>query len=542
MTMTNDTAADALWERISKDERAARGLPVTEEELARWRAGEVAKLRKAALRAPAKADAPIEDQALMAARQFVRVGEQHDFDRLMRWAGKWFLRVVDPLGAVAYIGTKHGLWAKIDRRMDMGAVGRLRQLLEYARAEDAQYATRLAEDARLLALKPLLAGAGNAAKLKVLAEGIAQRIVSYDDAADGVATISYSDFNNRTRNPVVPLVAGGAWDVRAGAVIDANTLLPMHMLDAGWAVPTPQEGDGEAKTPAARRMAALFDEGGPLADIIWRCAAYVSGTYKTVDAVSGKAGVGKTGAIEAMARALPGAFAIIQGPTALHASTSRFTPVEEHLRRCLAVFIDEADKAKPGTNGIQVTAGMLNPWTANKLTVELKGVQPFTARRMGTVCLVGNQWPKVDPTAGGMRERLQWAFDLGDQPIIEDADYKALEDPEAQAWLRWHLLAYARQFMAGGEPWLVTPSRAADADAVLDASMPELAHELRALYEADERGFVANATIKADFGDELPAKSELAWLMRCAFGAVRNGLKRVDGKPSRGWFGISAKP
>ena len=221
---------------------------------------------------------------------------------------------------------------------------------------------------------------------------------------------------------------------------------------------------------------------------------------------------------------------------------SQFTPMEAALSRSHAVVLDEGDASKAGP----IPFGQLNKATAERFDVNVKfgGFFPGVPR-LGTLVLVGNDWPSFDSTTPGLERRIGWAWDKRMPGIIDKAVYDALSKSHAaHQYMLALLVSRARKLSSIGidaaRKSLMTEEVALAHKRMMDATTSSLK---QALDDFLERGGpndsvpakrVQNIVKDAELGKV--ASQEIKRVM-AMYGAVTRTQRRDSGIV-RVWVGV----
>ena len=356
--------------------------------------------------------------------------------------------------------------------------------------------------------------------------------------AFGVGEVRAAGEHNYVRRPLIALESGGAWDVAKGKAIGRDEYRDCYARSSGWALPdpelglwaNPESGDmAEAKT----LMEARYPE-----PLLARLAMDLLGPSKRMNVVrAGLSSYGKTALFDCLANAFPGMVSKAK-KSELEGAGGRFTPLYDSLSSSLWVYVDEADKLKS-----VLGSGDLLELTDVNLRVERKGFDPFSAVRLGTLWLLGGDWPRVNTLAQGVQTRIGWAWDYeldpwGNPQTVDPMGgregYLMRENPAARL-LRSRLLELARDIAQGksgthGYTKNLDPERplinaeAATGEgnalqAFMDSGMPP-AHKVFADSFKAGSGRVQSSAIQQAFADaglsakEIPQGSALGGLIR----------------------------
>ena len=279
-------------------------------------------------------------------------------------------------------------------------------------------------------------------------------------ATYGVQSVRSDDFD---RTPLFPLRKGGAIDARTLKILDNDGTAGAYMMD--------QESPGVDYRPElldagpehpGMRLALHFekdaDKANPKFQILRRLAYLLLGPVKAVDTiVIPLSDAGKSTLARWLYFSLPGYVSLLDAVVALSTQGTRFTAVQHRLSMYKLVILDESDKIdKPPS------PGAFNSLTADVLTVELKGKDSYESPRRGNAVMIGAAPPHLELGQGG-RERLGWAFDGANVPVMPPEVRALIDDPEAQAWLATKLLTLAKECYDTGSQAIDGDSRKAAA-------------------------------------------------------------------------------
>ena len=478
--------------------------------------------------------------------------EQMDQRRAFKFRPGHFLRVVDTQsgGSDCYVRQPGGLWRVVERRRSDSSAGVVANIAEQGREEALLNAAHLSEHAKLVAeVRDEWADGIGVFQRNRLCEYISQTVAGDHPAAQGIQEVSSLQFNDRDVAPCIPIRTGGAWDIREAKTITPDELAQRHLLDIGWSVPEPQPDDLMATTPGAEAMRAAIE--GRYAGLAERTACYLVGVSKSVDVVCGAvSSVGKTLWFDLVAKAFPGAVVRLDAKTALGKESKRFTPIAVEQAQHLIVVLDEV-----GHLDREVLPSDLNGLTGNDLTVERKGENVTTVRRIGNVVMVGHAWPKVKVDEQGVDTRVTWAHQFPDEyGAMPQAERDRLyHSTDAHAYLRAWLLSTAHDLLLSEHgPWrgTTTPESTASVKAFYSARRDIVVQWLLAAYEVSPKRMVTTASVKEALAEELgkdavPSRdNELAKSIKVAFPdeSVQTGkVKTVEGKRQRCIMGLAAR-
>ena len=469
--------------------------------------------------------------------------EQMEQRRAFKFHPDKFLRVIDTEGSggACYVLQRGGLWRPIERRKADASAGTVAHIVEQARTDAIVEARRMDADATLVAGVELEWHDGvDVFERNRLCEFVSQTVSGNHRNADAIKVMHSGDFNQRDARPVIPLITGGAHDLRTKLVITADELSTLHQRDIGWAVPAPMPEDIDAQTPAAKAMKREIET--RYRGLAERTACLLCGMSKAVDVVKGVgSSIGKTLWYELVSKAFPGVVTIMDAKAAFGVASKRFTPIAAAQAHSLLVVLDEV-----GHMDRPIAANDVNALTGNKLTVELKGLDITTTQRVGNVVLVGHDWPKLKVDAQGVSTRITWAHefaeDLGPMPQ-HDRDL-LMNSPDAHAYLRAWLLEHACRLLNDQRgPWrsTITPESTQAVKRFFIERRDTLVQWLLDSYVQDESAAPIStasiiAAVKDELGkDEAPTAPALVEAIKQAFPTgVKTGQRCVvDGSNKR---------
>lgn len=250
-----------------------------------------------------------------------------------------------------------------------------------------------------------------------------------------VTVIPSVAFNDRNAYPIIPHDNNTALDLRSGLSLEPNAALGRHIMDSDWLIP-PME---EVVVPAEIKE-IIFRQYGP--EVMDRMAAYLCGIGKGIDVIRLPSNGGKTTLFDLLNACFPGAIAK-DNATQVAAAGQRFTPMAISLTHKMAVFIDEATH-----DTAQLSASMLNSWDAWRLETEEKFLPKRLLTRIGSVCiLASDEWPFIDASAQGAKNRFLWAMDRQEVGTMDSEERHILLQSESVASVRAWLLNRACQLL-----------------------------------------------------------------------------------------------
>lgn len=355
-----------------------------------------------------------------------------------------------------------------------------------------------------------------------------------------------AEFDQVKERPVLALGDGGAIDLSASAaaydnsgVLDPENYGLLHRThhDRG-AIPYDPEmlirQDSSLDLP--RR---LLESHYP--PEFMQLAAYLL-AYPADDIISvliGESGTGKTTFWQWVGWATG---SVEVSDVSLLTNRSQFTPLEAAMARAHAVVLDEGDATKAGP----IPFGQLNKATAERFDVNVKygGFHPGVPR-LGTLVLVGNDWPSFDSTTPGLPRRIGWAWDKKLPGIIDKAVYDALSKSHAaHQYMLALLVSRARELssigIAAARQSLMTEEVALAHKHMMDATTSPLKQALDDFLEGGGPNDsvpakrVQNIVKDADLGKV--ANQEIKRVM-AMYGAVTRSQRRDSGF-ARVWVGV----
>ena len=179
-------------------------------------------------------------------------------------------------------------------------------------------------------------------------------------------------------------------------------------------------------------MSWLVQSHEPLVEMAaWR----LRGISKSIDAYANPvAGSGKSVLSEHLAKALPGLVSYYsQSRRKLGGSAAKWSEYKIPLATSLVAIYDESGCAP-------ITRDTLDGMTSQILPIEVKGVQEYYTRRIGTPILVGHDLPYLPGGAQGMEDRMgSSCIQPPNSPKLPEEHYPPYS-PSSVQWLRWYLL------------------------------------------------------------------------------------------------------
>ena len=371
-----------------------------------------------------------------------------------------------------------------------------------------------------------------------------RQVVMGTDVAHNVAV---EDFDRRNERPAIPLADGGGLDLTTGMTISPNQLSERLLMSHGWALPMIDKAILESQTEGAKAMREAIDDRFGM-ELIRRLARHALGISKSIDALIAPAGWGKSTLITIMELAFPGMVGRVESGRALSTGGDKFSVVTSLLASRLWVFVDESG----GKVDKLIHGSILKTWVDDVISVERKGIDRLSRRRMGTAMFVGYDYPPVDMSDQGMKERFRWAYRMSDDPM-EQEDRDLLVSPDAIEYFRQTLMSAAIALWQDGDIddiELSDESEGALDEFIMKRSNP-LALALRSEYELGDgkRDFVASAKVQLVLEEVADGEKVTGPMVRDAMGVafhsprVNAGRKTIEGEQIRVWMGIKeSKP
>ena len=272
--------------------------------------------------------------------------------------------------------------------------------------------------------------------------------------------------------------------------------------------------------------------------LLKRLAYHLRHTSKDIDCIRiPQSNAGKSTLIDALRRALPGLVWSDPESKSLTERGSRFSQATAPLTEYRLVCYDECDKID------EVKTGLLNSLTADELSIEKKGLDPQSMPRIGQPLLIGADWPAVDTSMQGVAERLPWAYQAHDLPVLSQGKRAAILHPDGLAWLATTLITAASQLVDGDDA-SDGASRAAAAELHAARADPLVLILCECLsYEPEAFTVTANIMEALVAGGiekgDLPQGRTIQQLIRRVVPQARPGRRTVDGEQCRGWLHVA---
>ena len=462
------------------------------------------------------------------------------------------------------ISLPSGLWQAIDTRFPLDQDG-VESLTQQARAKAvAELEAMEGGDVLVPALRKSLGDSPShyLALMRHLAW------VASEPEKFGIRKVGADEIDNRKEHPILPLKTGGGIHLRTGERVSAEEMEPMMLFDHGWdgAVEPAFELVGQllewsASEPYLNRYGALEVDvtGRPAAVMhhfiyehigigcLRRLAWSIGGIWDVVDTVSmPPAGSGKGTLIEGLKLSM-GHGAVtshMASKSVTSKNTERFTAGADDATHAILVIIDEADKARMRDH-------MTNELCDDEMSVQRKGKDLYSQKRIGNIWLFGGGWPQADFESQGVARRLRWTWEV-DKTAISESTRSLLLQTEAIRYLLAVLITEAVQLAQVGSDGACDESAAAVArwkKSVSDPTVLALA-SLRDPSVTDQ-DFTPNEDLRTRLADRLgvdesnlPSKGrDWPTLILRVFPRAVADRKSVQGRGQvRGWVGVKLLP
>lgn len=472
--------------------------------------------------------------------------EDHDADRILEWNSQFLLRVDHKLPMILDLNS--GCWLPL-RTSSLKAQAVVRSAIMQTRNLTADQVYRWLLDLSMndkaywedfIRTKVPC----SASHVSRVVNQLSQRILTDENF---VQNESSEEFDDRNRRPVIPIIGRGAIDFTQSdwtQTIMTAEMAEMRMTFHGWVMPVPEPDILDSESEAVKVMQKVIDYRYSEA-MISRIARHLLGVGKHIDVICApQADWGKSTLITLCERAFPGMIGRVEAAKALSAQGTKFSQIETLLTSKLIVFIDEGGEEP----AVKVRPGALKTLVDDNLSVELKGENRRTVKRVGTAVFVGHDWPWIDTSAQGMAARFKWAYKANDvQPMSQAARDIIVNSKEAVDYFRYRVLQKAHEIYHAGDPDEQTNTIDAQhaVSEFIKARFDPFAIAVQMEYEiGDKNDFVPTAQIRLvleGVADEEKVKpADIRRAMNGAFpgGKVKATSKKIEGKAVRGWLGI----
>ena len=480
---------------------------------------------------------------------WLRFDYLEDFDsaRILKFHRVFFLRV----SGMAYIADENGLWQELQPRSP-----KVESFIRRMILDSRQTAARdMSEDmvGEFAIGKPIDEKMGYASYLAVgmnltanhcsnVGQQLRQVILSDHD----IQTVPIENFDKRNVHPVMPLADGGSVDLTTGRTMGAIDTADLWLHNYEWALPMldPAVMRGESEGAQAMRE-CIRDRFGQT--LMSRIARHALGISKNIDVIVAPTDWGKGTLIELLSKAFPGMVGRLDQVKAFGIQGDRFSQVQEQLAKKCWVFIDEAGEK----SNIKIRSSSLKTFIDDVQQVELKFEKNRPLPRLGTVIMVGHDWPDIDTAAQGMETRFKWALsiDPAAEPMTVRQRHLLLTE-DAVRYFRQAIVRRAVQLWqeddldkatSTGETWLAI-------EEFFNARSNSIAAALREAFEIGDpiQDYVRSAEVQAaiepaakDAGEKVTGnliKNSIAIAFHSPSIVAKS--KRIDGPVVRVWVGI----
>ena len=425
--------------------------------------------------------------------------------RVLEYQGDHILRV----GREVYMAeASTGLWQIIQNGssgMDMLPLIREARRHAINDLKDAlgksEYSPADCEDA----LRTMMAAFNNGRRhADNVAKDVASHAAAYREEFPEVLTTNPVRFDDVQAAGALPLSGGASaagYEWATGRLLTAPEMRRKMIRSRDWHIEPPDFGllDNPSETAAAveKMVRERF--------LPWleRVAVLMLGPNKTLDAVRiPLSNSGKSSFIEALAKAFPGAISFTPGSKDLAGEKGdNFNKTSKYLTMSLVYISDECDKPMQPFYDSTMTS-----LQADRLEVELKGVDSKSMRRIGNLILVGNDWPDWNTDAPGMDARIVWAYNRPDVKTAYTKDHHdLLVSEDGIAWIRAFVLQTATDYLKAAGGSVSQAQENSCNSAVVRQSVADCLHagadlDMHALrgagvYTGDEQDFTLNKSL-----------------------------------------------
>ena len=276
------------------------------------------------------------------------------------------------------------------------------------------------------------------------------------------------------------------------------------------------------------------------------------GISKTIGSIKAQANVGKSTLSDILMLALPEAITTHNAKGVFNRDGQRFTPLSAGLSRYLILMVDEAGHAD-----VEITTSQINECVQNSIDLERKYEQRKTVRRIGSIVMMGHEWPRVNYSDQGISERFQWCYEVDNDD--DDSESTKMDGRKHIELMQDDQIAYLRAwlFHRASELWNKyestqsakqnleeDPTIQDHVNSMSETRSDPLCMILRENFKPWKNGCVASSEIKEVIEENLgsdeeevdiPKGKSMKSLMERAFpGSVRSGRKSGQSV----WFGI----
>ena len=353
---------------------------------------------------------------------------KNDAARLIEYCNREFLSVTYAKNRQTYINNE-GFWRRVDLKDSMTMVV-LRNKIEMSRYDAKVELDKIGKDNEIDMQEYIK---------WLLDQDITARetrdIVSHMKESDKWKNLRDSDFNDRETNPVYPLEDGGAIRLDTLEILESPVVKDMYMTDTSWGIPELDWNWYHNHTGEEEYVLAYKKYYGDL--LLDRISLFMAGISKSIDVYAAPSDAGKNTLHDAIARAFPNSCAIMHAEGISRGG--KFTPAAVALTECWILFVDET------THGTEFQASTTNEWANEYIDVEEKGRDRYSARRIGNVMMMADEWPNIDSDSQGWENRYKWAFRQDGVPKMEPKDRFTIIFDDGIKWFRHHLIYRCHQ-------------------------------------------------------------------------------------------------
>ena len=260
------------------------------------------------------------------------------------------------------------------------------------------------------------------------------------DEIGTIKTINIEDVDCFHKYSVLPTYSTGAISLKDGSQLPKEAIKQCYFTGRWTSL-----ADGfdykailKSNSTTLTMLRQMFSEQGRFAGCLTMFARYLHGTTKDIDIIKAEqSNYGKSTLLALFRKAFPRLVKELDGSTIFGRKETRFNPFTQAMTEHLAVLIDEADKVE------DINPALILKMTSTTLDVELKGQDEETKERTGTMVLIGANWPDIDTTYQGVKERIAVALDLKGHDILTRKEYEDCNTDEAVQFFRAMLIEEA---------------------------------------------------------------------------------------------------
>ena len=345
-------------------------------------------------------------------------------------------------------------------------------------------------------------------------------------------------------NPILPLSNGECLSLITMQRFTPEELRALCYIQPEWAINSDWIAYPHAEWPRHPDVDWFIQHIGE--DLFKRVAGSLLGVARDLMAVKVKeSGAGKSMAFDLMSEATNDAIHREEDSTEYsEAKGDRFSAGSVLLTKHLVVAYDEVDKSGP------MKAKTLNRLTNPGLGIELKRENRIRIPRTGSIYFVGADWPEVDISEQGVKERFSWCYE-STAPAIDRKYYAQIvhnEDCKIDMLNRLLMWAHGqvddRYKIGQGVP--PNPNHLdAFREKTTPAEVKTLTTHIAVAQQNPDSCFMSNAQlteILQNDGLDAPKTNAMGSLVNRAFkGRATAGMKTLNGKKVRGYYGIKVR-